>query len=663
MRDLGAFVPGRRGTEPQGSSPTSPAPVGFAPASPEVIITPPPAPVAARSVFAGDSASGIDALGVEPRLIHLAELVAHRGTATPLCVGLFGSAGSGKSFSLQRLVERVREIGGGDAARGPFVRRLHLQSLDASLLEGDPTVALAARIHAGLRLPYPDLAREIGETARDPRAVLRETGEKLDEARRRLDSERRTQEESGSRLATLTETVLYDAAGSQVDSFARAHRSSLETRLSGFGITGDPIRAYKDLVRAVSESGAVGLSLRALHGFKGQTRLLVYAILLVLIGVGLGIAFEMRDAWLADLRAGPQVAATTGSWLEAHIGLLSLARKAAFALAGLAVLANVWRALNFVRPILTGVRLLKADLVARRRDLDGLYAHQTKRVDGLSADVDRLARVAQEAERRAGGSSAGTVDPSPFEQEGPHAHGFFTELGRHLKNEAKSGLLVPGRIVLALDRFEAIGADRARAIVDTLHRIAGECGLVILVALDPRRLGASLADLERWIQVPLCLDAGSRERDVTAIVHQTLGLPAGPAAVARRMDVTRSALDEAFGEPETALLAALAPLAGGSPRAVKRFVNLYTVARLDDDAPRGALAWMLALDQGGTVAEKHAIDVAIKGEPGAPLDLRETSARMAAALATTEAFDGRLTKADVTAAAARAALFSVSAFV
>ena len=62
---------------------------------------------------------------------------------------------------------------------------------------------------------------------------------------------------------------------------------------------------------------------------------------------------------------------------------------------------------------------------------------------------------------------------------------------------------------------------------------------------------------------------------------------------------------------EARLLAGLAPLAGSSARALKRFVNLYRLARAQNHVHKGAVAFMLALDAGGTQAEIAAVNEAL----------------------------------------------------
>ncbi len=673
LRDIGAIVPGERGGDMDRIAPALqprrtpdlavpaplPAPVPSAPvpsATAAVLVTPAPTP---RAAFGGDLPAGADALGIDDTLAHVAELVAHKNAATPLCVGLLGGAGTGKSFALARLGQRIRDLAtAAGAAKGtPFLTRVHVQPVDAASLDGDPALGLAARLHAGLRQPYPDLARELGHAARDPHLVLREVNEKLDDARRRLDSERRALDDAGSRRARLTETVLYEAAGSQVDAYARANRSMIENRLIGFGVTGDAVRNYKDLVQYVSGSGKVGIALRALWAYKGQTKLIVTAIVLVAIAVGLGIAIDNQDVWLADLRGGPKAGSAVADWLDMHMNLLGLARNGAFALAALAIVADVWRAFAFLTPIFKGVRLLDGDLDVRRHDLDGLYAHQTKRVDTLDADVERLTRESAEAERRVGYTGPATLnEPSPFETASIAGQGqnFFATLARVM---AEPNRQAPQRIVIALDHLDAIPPARARELLDALHRMAA-AGLVTLVACDPARLGTDArADLERWVQVPVQLGASGAERDYGALVQAALGRGGVPAA-ASKPDASRSALDRPVSNDEAALLSALAGLAGPAPRGVKRFVNLYALARLRDEGRSGPLALMLALAQGGTSDEKAAVATALAGrDQASSFDLPTAGLRLRGALAAAVAADGPFNVAEAARAARQAAVY------
>ena len=63
-----------------------------------------------------DAPSGIDRLGLELEIDALSALVASSSTKTPMSIGLFGNWGSGKSFFMQKMDERVRVFSKG--ARG-----------------------------------------------------------------------------------------------------------------------------------------------------------------------------------------------------------------------------------------------------------------------------------------------------------------------------------------------------------------------------------------------------------------------------------------------------------------------------------------------------------------------------------------------------------------
>ncbi len=661
FRDVGMVGPAGHREEPSVAPPSRELAGPAIAQTPDVIVTPPPA--RHRPAVGGERTESGDALGLDPLLGRLAELVALGRTATPVTIGFCGGPGVGKSFALGRTLNAVRDLAtaAGKANGSPFLSRIHLQPIDAAALDGDITSGMAACLHAGLRRSYPDLARDIAHTARDPSVVLREVSEKLDDARRRLDVERRALEDAGSRRARLTETVLFEGAGSQVDAFARANRTGIEGRLAAFGIGGDAVRSYKELVQFVAGSGGkVGLAIRSLWAFKGQTKLIVTAVILCLVGIGLGVVFDDQDSWLESLRGGPQIGVGVANWAAAHMGWLATARTAAFALAALAILANIWRAFAFLAPVFKGARLLGNDLETRRRDLDGLFAHQTKRVDTLDGDVDRLTREVAAAEKRLGGSdSFARHEPSPFASPpAVQAQEFFANLGTALA-DAK-GRAAPQRIVLAIDHLDAVAPERARAILDALHRAAGN-GFVGLVAVEATRLdpdGSRQGETARWIDVPVRLDAerGGNE----TLVAQALGRSvAGPAS---RQDATQSVLDEPLGDDEAHLLTAMAPMAGASPRAVKRFVSLYTLARLEPGLSRGALALMLALRQGGSVAEKAIVSGALgKADAGSAAGFgipAQASGRLAAAFATAHEFDGTFSAADAVAAVRSAARYS-----
>jgi hypothetical protein len=159
-----------------------------------------------------------------------------------------------------------------------------------------------------------------------------------------------------------------------------------------------------------------GFVLRAFFAFKGQTKLIATAILLLVLGAALGFAIDEDTAWLGWLRAN-ESSISIANWLEAHMDLLASLRAIIFLGAAIALGVNVWRASRLLQLVFRGAALLQADLAVARRETDGLFAHQARRVEALAAEVNTLSRRAAEAERRAVDAlpvSSTLGEPSPF---------------------------------------------------------------------------------------------------------------------------------------------------------------------------------------------------------------------------------------------------------
>ena len=131
--------------------------------------------------------------------------------------------------------------------------------------------------------------------------------------------------------------------------------------------------------------------------------------LLFLAGIGFDFAVDQQEVWLALCGAAGKGSAAGDIGSVAHVGWLGFAAKLAYLGAAAALAVNILRGVLFLGPLFRGVGLLKSDVVNRRQTLDQLYAHQTRRVDGLEADVDLAARAAAEAEQRAGNAVRGAV--------------------------------------------------------------------------------------------------------------------------------------------------------------------------------------------------------------------------------------------------------------
>ena len=527
-----------------------------------------------------------------------AALLANGQAQTPITLGLFGGPGSGKTSALGFLIETA------SAQAEAAGSRLIAVSIDAADAADEPDTHIAARIYDALTAQSdtgraPSLAREAVASIRDVHAVARAAADRLAEMREHLETERRSLESVAGRRARLAETVLFETPGSRVDSYARAHRAKIEARLRAFGFDGDLVAVWKELVREMAERNPlekVGACAQALWAYRGQGRFLVFAILFAVIAWGLGAAQASRAGWIGWMKGngGGQIGALA-AWIDAHASLIGTLEGLAVLIAVLCLVADVVRAARFLNPIFRGATFLKSDLDARRRDLDALLAHQTRRVDLVTREVEAQARRAEDAERRAEGPRAATSrseelrafygdDDKTAQARSRFACEFLDSFERIL---VRDGATAP-RILVALDGFEALPPERAVAVLQTAGRLVTRRGFAAVFALDEARseraFGADAsARLARLVQIPLQLEADS---ELTA--------EPGVESVATANGTPSSRFDAALSAKEIALLRALAPYAGRRPRDAKRFLNAYRLARVAlgdaDDRDAGAIA-------------------------------------------------------------------------
>lgn len=631
---------------------------------------------APRPVFVSDAAAGPDALGRSAPLARLSELLAHRGAQGPLSIALLGGPGSGKTHALMDVVEGASLLATAALAApsGPFLPRIVVLRLDAADLGQTPEAAIAERLHARLSREYPHVAQRAAEdaahAAADPRQTARALADHVDEARRRLAGERAARDEAATRRARLTETVLYDTPGSQIDAYARGSRGKIEPALRAFGFAGaDPTADYKGLVQTLAETGGAGdrllASLRALWAYQGQKKLITLGLVFFFFSWLLNFMAVDR-AWLDSLQSGGESLKGAANWIVAHIGLLASASRIAQGIGLLCFAMLLWRAWRFAQPLWRGAQLLDIDIEARKTDLDRQIAHHAQRVDALSREADALAERAAEAEKRAGGGGAAIVAPAFMRATPGHtaeARAYFAALDSISSGdgETKAAGVAPSRYVIAIDSLDRLPPGRALALLQDVASALARPAFALVTAFDPRHFdaleGAGVA-LARVVQTPFAL--GQVEAPGWGdFVEQLAGR--APARRDQRAPQGTSRLDLPLAEPETRLLTALAALAGPAPRSVNRLVNAYRLARHDAPDDLAALACQLALAIGGTRTERDMVAKAlVTSDPASAFAAPEGGPRVAAALqAAASAQGGPVTTASAKRAAAVARMWTL----
>ena len=608
--------------------------------------------------FAPDQPQGPDLLDHASLVQPVAELLGHAATPMPLTAALIGAPGVGKSFALARLVESLRARASAANGGGPVLTPLFIAQLDAAELTGDPKGALGSALCAALlnsgNPAFAGLAHQAVETASDPHDAVEMAQEKLASSRLALDNDSRSLAEMRARSAKLAESLLNDPAGTPLDAYLRANRGSIDARLRGFGFQrGDSAANFRDLVRDLHESGGAlpGTSafLHALWAFRGQTRLIVWAIFWAALGVGIGVLQATKTMWLNWLNSlGPNFTAAT-AWIALHESWLGPALLAAFGLAGRCIVWNILRAWRFTRPLSKGLSLLRADIGAKRGALDTLISQQSRRVETLIQDIQRQERIAASAEQRAAASGE-RAGHKPSDLMGnvlppaTPAQGFVGNL-LGLLQTAPAG--APKRIIVTIDNLDGIAPARAAEIMEAAARVFSGPLFGTVLALDPQHVakawGEGSARLDRLVQVPLQIGRnGLNQAQSSALVLSLLGHhPPGGRPAPAPVDASHSMLDRPMTVAEAKLLTELAPLAGRSARSVKRLVNLFRLARAPSAASAPAAAFMLALDIGGTPAEITALRNGLNTTPAnGEFNMAEASPRLSAALQALRAAGG-----------------------
>jgi hypothetical protein len=560
----------------------------------------PLASTSAAPIFLSDSADGADLLEAARLVQPLAQLCVTPQVQTPFLAAVVGPGGAGKTFALNRLAQVIETLGVSAGAL-PQVVVARVDAADGV----DAPVAIASAAYAALdREPggtdYSALLDESAHAGGDPLRAAKAASDRHDEIARKLEAERLKRDEVEARGARLADALLYETPGSRVDVFARARRGAIDSRLRRFELAGsDAGVSYRDLVRDMTSMGAggrAGVALRSVWAYRGQRRLLSWAIVAFVLGFVINML--RRETTVAAIRGLAPQLESVADWISIHGDWIGRLAAALWILGALLLALNLFRAVSFSGLVLRGTRLLSHDLRERRRDLETRLGRLNQRVAALSADAEAGAKVAEAAARRAGGKAQARAPGPDFLEanQGPAAaaRAFLAALGERVGRGAEA----PDRLVFVIDNLDALTPDAAINWIDAAHGVIG-AGSVGILALDPARLvdplggpGEARRRFDKWLQVVVNLP-GRVGLDGERLVARLLSSDgqAAPTPVDAKI---ATAFVESLSSSETALLTALAPLAAHSPRDAKRFLNAYRLARCSN-GPRPVIALMQAI--------------------------------------------------------------------
>ena len=433
--------------------------------------------------YSADSVTAADMLGVERDVAALAAVLAARDNTPPLSVGLFGRWGTGKSFFMARLEERMKSLA--DDFPDTYCENVvHIRFNAWHYIDANLWASLVAHI-------FEELAAYGNEATRQEESWL----ERLETSREALDRAKRDRDEAKKRAGELRadlkgvestikgksdELGRLRAGGSTVSLIESDEVRTEAARLApALGISSAELDPA-DVNALVRQAGTLRGSARALWGRIRLGGLPLAAALVALLAVvGLGVAL---------LLAGTGWLLAAGSAIVAALGVIGAVLGVAAPVAG----------------------LLEATKSARER-----------RETELSAELDRL-QAREEAERRA--IAEAEADAARAQQEldelrsGRGLRRFieeraasdhykrhlgiiatiqrdFRELSTLLGPDAKDGREVPDidRIVLYIDDLDRCPADRVVEVLQAVHLLLAFPLFVVVVGVDPRWLVSSLS--------------------------------------------------------------------------------------------------------------------------------------------------------------------------
>jgi hypothetical protein len=476
-----------------------------------------------------DTVRGIDRLGIGGEVNALCAVLAARGVEPPLSVGLFGDWGSGKSFFMEQMRRRIRELAGRSSKVGDdetlfcrYVRQITFNAwhyadanLWASLVthifdslastEQEDEAAADEQAHLKLAEQRAQLVARLGTTE----TLVRETEEKLKAANgRTLAAEQRLQEfrdRSDEQVAQIKAEDLRGALSEELAPELDAIRQEL-------GVD----RTLDELPQLASELQDTVQRVKYVWGrvrTEGRERWIIVIALISILAAG-GLAWLLRERPGLIQGAGAALVVLTGTLVNFMTflkGPLAQVRDAADRT--MRVLSDIEQRRK-ERRIWQEEQLQK--VLSRRIEVEGQLEQEAwkarQETDTLRVQLAEL-RSGRQLYRFVHERSTSTdyrqhlgvvaMIRRDFEQ-------MSTLLRRNVAVQDQLGddteNLRLDRIILYIDDLDRCRADRVVQVLEAVHLLLALPLFVVVVGVDPRWLLRSLEHHYAALLAPSSLD-------------------------------------------------------------------------------------------------------------------------------------------------------------
>lgn len=581
-----------------------------------------------------------DLVGLHAEVDAFAYLIASRTLTPPLAVGLFGNWGSGKSYFLRSVQRRIDRLVTADVEHPPFHRAIAQVEFNAwQYVEGNLWASLLEHLFRNLRRAGEEDSDDLLDARR--REYLTQITARTAEHQRALEQRdkfaveqqaaRETVEEKASerdrKLADLEHARRRNPFCGWQPSDTLTQKLEQVRETTGMTELGEhAVELQQTLASTRDALIRAGPVLGALR--TGGWR---YAVaLIVVIALGPAISFLLSQV---DVSAVSNVIGSVSGLLA---GLAAYAARGATLLSGaLGAVADAQSQLD------TDLDDRRAELDAQVRDAEVALAGTERALESAVEHEEQLASSVAELEAQLARVTAGSVlaefvdkrvasddyrrhlgVPALVRQDLERLSRLVTELNRDAAGIGKEHAI--DRIVLYIDDLDRCPAPLVVKVLEAVHLLLAFPLFVVVVAVDARWLESSLREhysqlaadaavpadyLEKIFQVPFWvrpLDPDTRRQMVRGLLTPNLAAAAGatpehgasgatdvpetdlPAFVelVESFDVTDpteqpwlEAARLTVSGGELGLIEQITPLIGATPRAVKRFVNVYLLLR------------------------------------------------------------------------------------
>ena len=476
-----------------------------------------------------------DRLNLGREVEMLASVMLASDTPLPLAIGLFGDWGSGKSFFMRMLDERMAELAALQLEVLPpeepiycrHIRQVHFNAWH--YVDGNLWASLAATIFEGL---VDETDPTVQEQKRDQLGEATKAAIEARDVRVKAEQTLRQRQEKAGQVST----IVLSAVPAALKALRQA--GNLREELDAKGTMSE---AAEQFVAAADAARATGRQTALLTGLvwselKGRWAATLAWFLVVGVIVGVGILLSESEAWVEVLVAVPVVLTSLAPALRGATGLLRSAQEARWSREQPVVDAQ-----NKLAKAELKERLANEEVAAREADLERLrdrgarlqdlvrsarleYGAQLSMVSQLRKDFEELTWLlkskggaSQELKQAAATLCADGTLPADDAGTGPEP------------KLATPAPLDVDRIVLYIDDLDRCSAKDVVKVLQAVNLLLTFKLFVVVIGVDGRWLEASLSRhydrllrspveyLEKIIQLPFVLRPMSPDGYVTMV--------------------------------------------------------------------------------------------------------------------------------------------------